>query len=777
MKKRLPLPLVIAGLAAAVVLAGLFLLKPGDSFSRLAGKKDYNVILITLDTTRADRLACYGYEGIRTPVIDRLAERGLRYERCMAQTPLTLPSHTTILTGTFPPFHGVRDNGGFIVPPALQTMAEQYKAKGYGTAAFVAAYVLDSRWGLNQGFDTYFDNFDLSRFERVSLGSIQRPANEVLDQALGWLAENKDRKFFTWIHLYDPHTPYEPPPPYDQEYPERPYLGEIAFADSQLGRLWDFLEANRLLDSTFLVLAGDHGESLGQHEEITHGFFVYQEAIHVPLIIVTPFKRLQGRTVAQPVTLADIMPTLLDMTGFPVPAEVQGRSLVPGFFRPEGVEDEMAYSETYYPRYHYGWSELRAVQDRRFKLILAPELELYDLEQDPTEKQNLAAAKPAQVQDLRRRAETLFDTYSQNAHELDFKRVDEETREKLAALGYVGAFTDPNKLKGKKLANPRDKIGIFNRLTSAREQGMSGDPQKAVETIKGIIAADPDITEAYFSLGNLYYRLRRFREAITYFQQCLDRKPDDSFSAINIASCYLALRRPEEAEKYLLAYLKKGLEDSQIFFVLGGVFLNQKKYDRAVSAYEECLLKNPESASAHNALAAVYYLLEDLDKAESHIQEALRLTPKLSSIHFNLAEIQEKRNREDEAEKSYLKELEITPSHFKACYNLARLYRQRGDERREEEYLNKAVSISPDYPLPYLYLARLQLKNGRDYAGAVEMVKKAIGMHPDRGNLALAYFLLADLYNRLGQPAEANRYARLGQEAARAAESAPDDSR
>ena len=777
MKKRVRLIVILAALVAVAIPAALFLFKPGDSFSRLAGKKDYNVVLITLDTTRADRLACYGFQGIRTPVIDRMAEQGLRYERCLAQTPLTLPSHTTILSGTFPPFHGVRDNGGYIVPPELETLAEQYKARGYGTAAFVAAYVLDSRWGLNQGFDYYFDNFDLSRFEKISLGSIQRPANEVVDQALAWLADNKDKKFFTWIHLYDPHTPYEPPPPYDQEYPSRPYLGEIAFADSQIGRLWEFLEANGLLDSTFLVLAGDHGESLGQHEEITHGFFVYQEAIHVPLIIVTPFKRLQGRTLPQAVTLADIMPTLLNMSGLPVPAEVQGRSLVPGFFRPDGGEDVLAYSETYYPRYHFGWSELRTVQDRRYKLILAPELELYDLDQDPGEKQNLAAGRPAVVQDLRKRAEALIENYGRNAHELDFRKIDEETREKLAALGYIGAFTDPNKLKGKKLANPREKIGVFNRLTAAREMGMGDDPQKGIEIIKGIIASDPDITEAYFNLGNIYFRMRKFKEAISYFQQTLDRKPDDSFSVINIANSYMSLRQPAEAEKFILNYLKKGLEDSQLFFLLGGVFLSQKKYERAISAYKECLLNNSESASAHNALAAVYYLLDDLDQAEPHSREALRLNPKLSSVHFNLAQIQEKRNLAPEAEASYLRELEITPSHFKACYNLARLYRQAGDEAREEEYLNRAVSISPDFPLPYLYLARLQLNRGQDYRGAVELVKKAIGLRPDRSNLALAYFLLADLYSRLGEQADSNRYARLGQETVRAAEKAADNSR
>ena len=332
-KKR---PIIVAGgllLAAAATAYVLFLGGP-PSFSRLREGRDFNVIVITLDTTRADRLPSYGCRDVVTPVLDAFAARGVRFEQCYAQTPLTLPSHTTLMTGTLPLFHGIRDNGGFFVPEKLKTMAELFKDKGYETGAFIAAFVLDSKWGLNQGFDTYFDKFDLTKFKRISLGTVQRPANEILDQALPWLEERKDKKFFAWLHLYDPHSPYEPPPPYDKLYPERPYLGEIAFADSEIGRLWRFLETNGLLEKTFIVFAGDHGESLGEHEEQSHGFFVYQAAIHVPLIVVTPFPKLQGVVSPEVATLADVLPTVCDMAGLPVPAEVQGQSLLPGLLRP-----------------------------------------------------------------------------------------------------------------------------------------------------------------------------------------------------------------------------------------------------------------------------------------------------------------------------------------------------------------------------------------------------------------------------------------------------------
>ena len=314
----------------------------------------------------------------------------MRFEKCYAQTPLTLPSHTTLMTGTLPLFHGIRDNGGFFVPEKLKTMAELFKDKGYETGAFIAAFVLDSKWGLNQGFDTYFDKFDLSKFKRISLGTVQRPANEILDQALPWLEARKDKKFFAWLHLYDPHSPYEPPPPYDKLYAERPYLGEIAFADSEIGRLWSSSRSNGLLEKTFIVFAGDHGESLGEHEEQSHGFFVYQAAIHVPLIVVTPFPKLQGVVSARG---RRRWPTSCRRSATWPACRSPPRSRARASCRPSSgrrrKETPLAYSETYYPRFHYGWSDLKSVQDGRYKLILAPVPELYDVVADPREEKNL----------------------------------------------------------------------------------------------------------------------------------------------------------------------------------------------------------------------------------------------------------------------------------------------------------------------------------------------------------------------------------------------------
>ena len=766
MKKRTLAVLI----AVIVVLAAgaIFLLRPWrPPFGRLRGDGAYNVILVTIDTLRADRLGCYGFPGIRTPVIDALAAEGVRFARCIAQTPLTLPSHASIMSGTHPFHHGVRDNGGFVVPPALKTLAECFQAAGYETGAFVGAYVLDAKWGLNQGFGTYFDSFDLSRFEKISLASVQRPANEVLDQALPWLEKTKDRPFFSWIHLYDPHTPYEPPPPYDTQYPKQPYLGEIAFTDAQLGRLTAFLEKSGLKEKTFLVFASDHGESLGAHQEGTHGFFVYQEAVHVPLIVVTPFPKLRGIVSDRVVSLVDIMPTVMDMAGRAIPAEVQGTSLVPLFFDPGRAlaGTGSAYSETYYPRFHFGWSELRSFQNDRYKLIIAPEVELYDLREDAREQRNLAA-DIGLLAPLRNEALRFIDERSRGALSADMSKVDEETRQRLAALGYVGTFTDPGRLQSKALANPKDKIGVFNELSRAREIGLEGDSDEAVRIIRSIIASDPDITDAHFSLGNVFFKAGRYEEALDAFRRALELKPDDSFTVINIANSYQRWGRPEEAERFVMDHLGRGFEDPQLYFLLGRLKYDRKKYDEAIPLYEKTIALNPSSAASHNALAAIYILQDELDKAERHLEAGAAINETLYSLNYNRAQLFEKRGEPDKAAAAYRRELEVSPKNFRASYNLARLFRQLGRKDEERRYLEMTIDLASDFPLSYFYLARMFLNRGERYTEAVSLAKKGLELGPDPGEAPLGYFLLADLYNRLGDAAKSADFARRGRAAA-----------
>ncbi len=755
---------LIIFLAIALAAVAIFIFRSDDSASQLRGHQDFNVILITVDTLRADRLGCYGFMPDVTPAMNKMAASGVRFENCIAQTPLTLPSHTTILTGTLPIHHGVRDNGGFVVSPRLETLAESFKAAGYRTAAFVSAYVLDSKWGLNQGFDYYFDRFDLGRFEKISLGEVQRRAEETVDEVLAWLEKNKSQKFFAWVHLYDPHTPYEPPEPFKSQYPDRPYLGEIAYTDSQLARFWNYLEKEKLFDNLFLILASDHGESLGEHGETTHGFFVYQEAIHVPLIFVTPFEKFKGKTYSGVVTLADMMPTVLEMVGLNIPTEVQGRSLLPYFNGRKKAEDRMAYSETFYPRYHYGWSELRSLQNNRYKLILAPVPELYDLKSDPDEQKNLVYLEKKVYDQLTRLAEEFEKKAGEKAIEADFASVDEETREKLAALGYLGSFVDPARLSGKKLADPKDKINIFNEISRARETGMAGRFEEAISALRKILDEDPTISDGFFALGNVYFKARKFQEAVEAFTRSLELKPDDSFAVINVANCYAALNKLDLAEQFILEQVKRGFDDPQFYHVLGTLYALRNNYEKALPYFEECLKKNPRSASAHNAIAAICLNRDDLAGAEEHLRAAQELNPTLLNLRYNLAQLREKQNRIPEAMELYRQEIVDSPSHYKALFNLARLYRLQHREQEELETLQQALRANPDFPLTYFYLARVYLRRGERYQEAIDLVKKGLELKPDRENLPLGYFLLADLYNRLGDYAASEQYANKGRQ-------------
>jgi arylsulfatase A-like enzyme len=342
-----------------------------------------NLVIITLDTTRADRIGAYrGPHAAETPAFDRLAAEGVLFERAMTSAPLTLPAHATMFTGRFPPAHGMRDNGGFFLAPEATTLAERLKASGFRTGAFVGAFVLDSKWGLDQGFEHYVDDFDttssrlrtadakIARTRGRSLADVQRRADQVVDRALPWLQDVSDERFFAWLHFYDAHAPYAPPEPYASKYAGRLYDGEVAFADAQIARVLAFLEERQLLDRTVVVVLADHGESLGEHDEGTHGFFIYEQATHTPFVIRAPFARTRGRRVADPVRTADLMPTVLDLLDVPpVTDPISGVTLAPLMTGDQLELGLDGYAEAMYPLHHYGWSSLRALRSGRFKLI------------------------------------------------------------------------------------------------------------------------------------------------------------------------------------------------------------------------------------------------------------------------------------------------------------------------------------------------------------------------------------------------------------------------
>ena len=404
------------------------------------------VVVITLDTTRADRLPPYGFSSVETPALSSLAARGILFERAMTVAPLTLPAHASLFTGVYPPRHGVRDNSDRFASEQ-PTLADRLSAAGFRTAASVGSVLLERDRGLDHGFQTYRDGIG-----RTSQGALrsQRPGNEVMDEAVAWLETVGREPFFLWVHLYDVHQPYAPPEPYASRYGQMPYLGEIAFADEQVGRLLRALDARGLTARTAIVVAGDHGESLGEHREEAHGLFLYEGALHVPLIVSAP--ALSPRRVASPVSLVDVAPTVLDLLGLPY-AGMDGislRALMAGAAAPE----RSLYAESMFPR-RFGWSPLRSVREGRFKLIDAPRPELYDLDVDPDERHNLYSARPALVKGLAAKLAP-SEAVAPGA------AIDRFVAERRASLGYASPSVRAPAGRPPGEDDPKDHIEAYN---------------------------------------------------------------------------------------------------------------------------------------------------------------------------------------------------------------------------------------------------------------------------------------------------------------------------
>jgi choline-sulfatase len=450
--------LAVVGVISAVALSGLARILPGA-----APAAPESVVLITLDTTRADRLSPYGFMNVSLPHLERLAGEGVVFDQATSVAPMTLPAHTSLFTGLLPPRHGVRDNADQPLAETETTLAEILRARGLRTGAFVGSVVLDPLRGLKQGFDEYQGVHSTGR---NALAVRQRRADAVVDDALRWLGAAAGPPSFLWVHLYDAHVPYDPPEPYASIYGHNPYVGEIAFADSQIGRLLDALDARRLMERTVVIVAGDHGESLGDHGEEDHGVFVYESVLRIPLIIRAP--GVSPRRVAAVVRLTDVMPTVLDLLGIP-PPRADGVSLVDLLTGRRSTLDLEAYSESEYPR-RLGWSPLRALRDGRFKLIDAPRPELYDLDRDPFEERNLYDERGATAAAMARRLQVLARSPSATGRESATALPSRLTAE-LAALGYVGTLAPRPSRVSALLPDPKDCIGL--RTARDRDQSIA----------------------------------------------------------------------------------------------------------------------------------------------------------------------------------------------------------------------------------------------------------------------------------------------------------------
>ena len=729
-----------------------------------------NLLLVTLDTTRVDRIGAYGRpQAAETPAFDQLAREGVLFEQAMTTAPITLPSHSTMFTGQYPPQHGVRDNGGFFLGPETLTLTERLKDRGFRTGAFVGAFVLDSKWGLDQGFDQYADDFDLSTVKRVSLGNVQRRSDEVVDLALPWLSGVGNDRFFAWLHFYDAHTPYEPPEPFKSRYARTPYNGEVAHADFQLGRVVDHLRTRGLLDRTIIVVVGDHGESLGDHGEGTHGFFIYESATHVPLLIRAPFTRTSGRRVRSVVRTVDLMPTILDLLGEPPPdTPIAGQSavaLMTGDADDLGVE---GYAEAMYPLHHFGWSALRAFRLGKYKLIDAPRPELFDLEQDPEERHNLFEEQPVLGERLRTALQGMERSFTaaRAAPVSASADVDPSVREKLASLGYVSSFVATADDATVVRADPKDKIELFNLMTQARE--LSEDPEataQGIALLKRVVAEDPNVIDAWFNLGNAAYKQGDNTGAIEYFKRALALKPDYDVALINLANAYRALGRDDEALAGYEHYLRVDPKNAFVQFQAGEIHMDAGRSDQARSYFEAALAIDPKVAAARVALGVLAFQRGDAATADREIRAALEAKPDVRLAHFNLGILAEARGDVDGALAAYRREYEQHADAFKALFNAGRLLQQRGDVAGARALLERAVAANGDFAEGHLYLSQAHLASGNT-AAAAAAARKGIELSP-RGSstVALGHFVLADVAVRAGRVDEAARELERGRAA------------
>ena len=563
-----------------------------------------DVFLITIDTLRADHVHCYGYDRVQTPSLDQLAKQGIRFTQAFTPSPITNSSHASILTGLLPSSHGVSDFG---VPLAAShlTLAETLKKRGYRTAAFIGAVILDSKAlapGLDRGFE-FYDNFPAQSETKSRWGRVERRGMEVVQHAETWLNAHPAGPHFVWVHLYDPHDPYEPPPPYSETYKDRLYDGEIAYADSVLGHFLAYLKKQGWYEGSLIVVVGDHGEGLGEHHEETHGIFLYDSTTHVPLLVKLPEKREAGRTVEAQVRTTDIMPSILEVLGAPAPARLDGESLGP-LLAGTGAPPRTVFGETEYPL-RFGWAPLRSVRKEGLKFIEAPKPELYDLPSDPNELQNHYVPWDSTVQKLRKILAELS-AKSPAPAKISRATVSAGTIDELHALGYLGsadAGSATDVPEPSLLPDPKDKIEEQNLLHSAMIASEDGEADKARAALEKVLQLDERSVLALSQLGRLEMSSGNYAKAAGYLRRAHEARPDDANAAVEYGRALELSGDLPGARDALQASLKLNPNQFAARLSLGRVYLSLGDAKAAEDQLEAAVLSQPGNAEAQIGLA------------------------------------------------------------------------------------------------------------------------------------------------------------------------------
>jgi choline-sulfatase len=707
------------GIAMAALVA-LMMVAAIPAVRRLGGwvagaRAAPNILLITLDTTRADHLSAYGYRLGRTTHLDRLAAEGVLFERAVAAAPITLPSHVSLFTSLYPFEHGVRNNGSSSLGDQVPTLATALHDRGYRTAAFVSAFVLDRHFGLARGFDHYDDHLETRG--QVGTIEVERKGDRTALAAGEWLAQyvrgasssdlsvpgagrasgvDARAPFFMWLHLYDAHDPYDPPPPFRDVFADRPYDGEIAFDDAVVGSMLDRIDRLGLLSSTLIAIVGDHGESLGDHGEVTHAMFVYEAALRVPMILWWPGHVPAARRIGALVRGIDLAPTLLDLAGVPALAGAAGQSLMP-LVRGGAPGPGSAYGETYFPLFYMGWAPLRSIQDDRWKFIDAPTRELYDLSTDPQEQRNVADREPGRAAALGRALEALTSGHQAPA---SAATMDRETTEKLAALGYIGtasivATEETSEVK----PDPKVMIGVFNRLRRANADVHEGRLPEAEAIARDILDRDRRNAFATLILASALMERGRYREAIDRYRSYAALVPTSADAHHWMAICHLRLGDRDRALAEEETALAIDPHDTDARILRGGLLAERGRLDEAIRELRAAVETDPEKPAFRVGLARILTSAGRFDEADAEYRRALELEPQNPDAHSGYGALLAERHQPDRAVAEFERALELRPdeaqTHLQLADVLARVGR-RQEARSEYERLASGRDTPPD---------------------------------------------------------------------------------
>ncbi len=724
-----------------------------------------NVLLVTLDTLRADRLGAYGYDRGDTPRLDRLAREGIRFDQAVSPMPMTLPAHTSLMTALEPYEHGVRDNADFELSPDVFVLAESFQEAGYETGAFVATYVLHSRWGLDRGFDLYNDEGFHGTDGLGSGAALERRGDEVLEAALPWLLQEREAPFFAWVHLYDPHAPYDAPDPWGARFADEPYDGEVAFTDSVVGDLLDEMASAGLLQDTIVVITADHGEDLQDHGELGHGLFVYDTTVRIPLLLRLPDLTAAGTVVSEQVRLLDVGPTLLELTGLPLPDpdRVSGRSMA-SFIVGAG-DARPAYSETMFPRWHLGWQELYALRDGGFKYILAPRPELYDLRADPGETNDLAADLPELAAQMRARIEALGADVDDSTR----NEVGSDAARRLRALGYIG--TAPSDLGDGPLPDPKDMVGIYAMMVETDSLTNEGRFDEAIALLEDILVLDPRLVDAHAELGKARLITGDYLGAEEAFLAALELRPDYAAVLAKLGVVHRRLEDSDLARADFEAVLTFDPRNTDSLFNLGEMDLEAGDPAAALRRFDLVLELYDEPAAPHFAAGVASYELGDFRRAHEEFERVAAAVPDFARVHYYRALLRESSGDPQGALAMYRQAIADDPEDYRSLFNIALLFTDaNGDHPSGIRALRAAIRVNPDLERAHIYLGRslVFVADPADYPEAESVLLRGLELAPPPALLPMAHSTLAELYRRSGRMADAQRHQALADEAQRA---------